>query len=1431
MRAGRNRKWEFVRAGMALSEREFVFAPRIPRGLGSAVEGLAREILRHRPRDIYAFAAHHFEELVKLREKVRDAAGIVSTRTRDCDSPARNGQQDRILDWDHSGTRKIVDFIEETAIKELVAPAAASKLSKKRREATTFRRSGWSINQTVRALKRHDHSSADKAGKLDNRQYPEECTPRSSRKMTRGRFLRSLSAGDIPARTIKSQLKDNREKFCNCVSGKHSATDTTAGAGEEEGKGEENSGNATTTLKRQSSADEIERRCSSINESKRRYVTDARKTRSATNGRWKRNGTTDDTERGLRRAEKAVVQQLSLQAGQEEEESKIINELGPTLDCDSRSDALQDPNHGSRTANGNGTTENASLSIVLPSVVVARPSSFNSNGYGYSKNGSRNHVHDSREENSHGNDLILPPISSDVSKPIKKENTLTLPYLHTSKATEAEAGQRPTPNEKDRLKADALLEPRNPEAVNSDYDSISLRQETVDPTAMANENDQAAACMADEHPPCEHETDEISALARTDERDVLEELGMARLLNLPETDVDESFKDSLNVTPDSIEFSQRSDSLEHPKEKNSPIRMLVDDAEERKEEELECRQSSELKNKLIEIETAEKNIENALVSSGSPMPPTVRSSSRSSEAGESSCLLGNETILFCADTREEANSEEHERTMNDSSQRARLNVGQGGDVDRANVQAGPSEKPSKGVDLSCYVLTEGSPCEIPESVTTVIISDNIENDVPSEPTTLLWKREMRQELEEEEFPSPKGREDPFGEYVRPGAGSEYSTGVDLDFLGGIKMNSVDRSTTCQNLGNIKEEEENEKQVSALPADVAVGPVDSGPPEKMSIPIESDSVRTDSEPLRTGEDARADEGVDTSSFVCSKEHGETSALNDCFRDSSSSLVDATGPPYVPELNLDSLRDVTIVSSFERSDSRNDPHKSDREYDNDEDVTLHEDGQTLSSIDTLSSGKKAIVEQHLPLNSQQPLLLDAEELSNAREQGQLIKIENETGECCGKIGGQDSPNTEEEIARELIENLTLEMPPPPLLGELPNAENAASLSTEFHPLVREIPSPVMIGSVDVTSALCPETPTTSYEGEKASMNSQGERKEEGCRTSETSNDQLGNDSTASFLETACETAPELDSIPKDQDQREKSEIKANSRDDTKEVHIYGSVENETPPDANTATATGRKIQVWTREFVLGQRSSPTTDDEHPKPIQHLLHQLPAPTGGTSEEYLGDSPSSNDQRHERLQDRGQSEELDAPTTTAKTTWSDVRQTGEFHDSLPLPLLEVARSGTLSKDASALTRVYKHCEPDAPTFASESPRASVLCSCTVDLSETLRLIGNGSDWSRPYSKLPVCVVLSGSDNCTVPRFVTRIVNSATEDGTTDASLVREPLALVDSTPESIVIEEIPNSDEEKEQAPAQNSPGTVTVDLATRGLVAPEEHSNRNA
>lgn len=47
----------------------YLIGPRVPHGLAAVVEGLTREVLRHRPEDIYVFAARHFEKLLKLREQ------------------------------------------------------------------------------------------------------------------------------------------------------------------------------------------------------------------------------------------------------------------------------------------------------------------------------------------------------------------------------------------------------------------------------------------------------------------------------------------------------------------------------------------------------------------------------------------------------------------------------------------------------------------------------------------------------------------------------------------------------------------------------------------------------------------------------------------------------------------------------------------------------------------------------------------------------------------------------------------------------------------------------------------------------------------------------------------------------------------------------------------------------------------------------------------------------------------------------------------------------------------------------------------------------------------------------------------------------------------------------------------------------------------
>lgn len=40
----------------------------VPPGLEALMEGLTREVLKYQPKDIYLFAAAHFDKLLKIRE-------------------------------------------------------------------------------------------------------------------------------------------------------------------------------------------------------------------------------------------------------------------------------------------------------------------------------------------------------------------------------------------------------------------------------------------------------------------------------------------------------------------------------------------------------------------------------------------------------------------------------------------------------------------------------------------------------------------------------------------------------------------------------------------------------------------------------------------------------------------------------------------------------------------------------------------------------------------------------------------------------------------------------------------------------------------------------------------------------------------------------------------------------------------------------------------------------------------------------------------------------------------------------------------------------------------------------------------------------------------------------------------------------------------
>lgn len=999
---------------MALTETGFVFAPRVPRGLGPAVEGLAREILRHRPRDVYAFAARHFEELIELREKERVAIDVVSATTiRDCElpyservrGPGNGARNDSKSCDERTRIREIVDLMEGSARKE-----SKKSLKRRRKESAARNRSGWSVTETVKAFEKHggenDLERRNRNRKLEKigSDYFERCSPRSSK--IAYRYLRSSSAGDILAKIVGSRRsRENRGKVCDLPPRR------AAEAFEEEAGRKKNSVDLAETVKRRESGDQFERSCAHV--------------QSASEAGCDGRGECLATDESEREDHRLVVEEFDVcRNRQDRPEASVGDDRTELSNCEkafrdavSKDDEINEINEinvitidrrvseGSMPIHRYGYTEN---SVVLPSV-TARPSSSN----GSSRSGIQNDV------SMHSNDLILPPISSDAVKPADREDNVTLPLL--SKAPEVPVDRRTTQSvscEREDFKLENVeqrLETRDP--LITDYDSIDT--DTEHRVAVTDERDADTAI--DGVPSKDERADDEDD--GNNDNETMGVVETARASNWPETEVDEIFRDSLNVTPDSVELStERTDSLE---------RLSTEETNEERVE--SSRQPNELKKKLIEIEAVERSIESTLASG------TIVG--RTEESAMSSFDLGKESVPL--DERESARqdrSSEVERTENEN---IVIDLTESGKlesplesfdennedevkqtVDESSIRV-TTEGLLKEIDLSCYVLAEDvSPREIPDSVTTVIIPDEtrpsddeaFDSDRRTEDDS-GWNGETQQEPREG---LPFGDEgNPFGEVVSPTSNTEYSTNIETDFLNGIR-NAVDRKVVRRDtLRDIREEDESGREgadtegarfmlVSGdtgcpVPLDSqflgsenasvksTIAAIDSGKLDRDAV----DDRETTSSPISNTSDARNESLVRerTKDTDTQTEVDRTPSLEECPRPSHE--------PFVPELNLDSLRDATISSSsFERNDSRNCSSRSEKESDY---VTLHQGGE-------ISTGTL-------------PVPFEAETVVDHRED-RRAEVEDESEEVCEK----DGDSIEEEIAKELIRNLSFDASSP-------------------------------------------------------------------------------------------------------------------------------------------------------------------------------------------------------------------------------------------------------------------------------------------------------------------------------------------------------------------------------------------------------------------
>ncbi|KAG5318778.1 SP17 protein, partial [Pseudoatta argentina] len=308
-----------------------------------------------------------------------------------------------------------------------------------------------------------------------------------------------------------------------------------------------------------------------------------------------------------------------------------------------------------------------------------------------------------------------------------------------------------------------------------------------------------------------------------------------------------------------------------------------------------------------------------------------------------------------------------------------------------------------------YVLSEGSPCEIPDSVTTVIIPDKpylspvtlkdedyqLESTNQKEESLIHFNTEISKDEKQDKDQQGYDME-VFGEYIRP---EVTVLSIDTDFVGnekGIKP-SQDIVIVHQDLGKIKEEGEEEvvkedderkkteshqekendkeknvkeEEMTKLAAlenimeheeneEINIRTIESKDAEEISSSVLEYESLPDIKDLTIDtvltSEGTADFAAESKSLLenSSEESGSTQNTHSTTSDikestTSNQSIESPSPdrPVVPELNLDSLQDNT-VSSFKITTNGIEKEDNDRESD-----------ATISLVEPLISDERLI-----------------------------------------------------------------------------------------------------------------------------------------------------------------------------------------------------------------------------------------------------------------------------------------------------------------------------------------------------------------------------------------------------------------------------------------------------------------------------------------
>ncbi|XP_015587528.1 titin [Cephus cinctus] len=674
-----------------------------------------------------------------------------------------------------------------------------------------------------------------------------------------------------------------------------------------------------------------------------------------------------------------------------------------------------------------------------------------------------------------------------------------------------------------------------------------------------------------------------------------------------------------------------------------------------------------------------------------------------------------------------------------------------------------------------YILTEGSPCDIPDSVTTVIIPerplqssesetmeillenghefDSSESKGQNEDTSALKTNELSSESKEDEMMKLKDIMDNFGEIVEPEV-IECST-VDIDFIRGIKANheimishqdlgeikeeadkeveeaektvddvNVDKHGNTLKLENIQEKDEFDEVTGSREADndLIAGDYENvenrvkGQDENLESPAEAvistDGRNTDSDstevketsitdgPLEnTSENTPEIESIEPRSSESTNEVKETTITDRTLN--GGSFEPGNNMPIVPELNLDSLQDIT-VSSFRMTDDESAKEASD--------TSRQESESTTSFVEPLTSdetkpdmGAEEIIEQKIVKTQVEIKEEPCEKVQIYTTGKEEQEVEEGTGN--GLVDIEDKVSLEATTVTDaLSEGIEVEL--------LKNAENASSelerdtedknedhheaVGREYHSDTNtddKIQKKTEVASEDIENLAEPNKNLEEDEAVEPDQQEQSLPVE--------SSDDLKKSKDSTVIESEKikiqEILSEQDEVQTDEanvikvSSPPEAEVFTNNLDDDatisekQEYHIYvpevaGSQESTTT-ESSTFNSAATKIQAGVRGFLTRRRlqsaqKRSSTLDSVPS-IQDSFAVDTAYLSPIEEVGLANAATtiqSNYRGYKARQRLRREDAVQKMTLSMENAFTEngLQHTGEFHDCIPLPVFD---------------------------------------------------------------------------------------------------------------------------------------------------------------